>query len=90
MVVLKQHQIFFDFLRFCIFIPGLLVILISGWKVEINGSSPLSALSHLMKRRVITTSSSHRIRVWRWKCIIGLASCCASGITESFRNAMGG
>lgn len=42
---------------------------VSGWKVEINGSSPLSALSRLLKRRAITTSSSHRIRVWRWKCI---------------------
>lgn len=51
-------------------------------------SFPLSALSRLMKRRAITTSSSHRIRVWRWKCIVGLASCCASGITESFRNTM--
>ena len=55
-------------------------------KVEINGLSPLYALSRLMKRRAITTSSSHRIRVWRWKCIIGLSSSCASGITESFRN----
>ena len=49
-----------------------------------------AALSRLMKRRAITTSSSHRIRVWRLKCIIGLASCCASGITESFRNTMRG
>ena len=49
-----------------------------GWKVEINGLSPLSALSRHMKRHAITTLSSHRIRVWRWKCIIGLASYCAS------------
>ena len=34
-----------------------MVILISGWKVEINELSPLSALSLLMKRRAITTSS---------------------------------
>ena len=40
--------------------------LISGWKVEINGLSPLSALSRLMKRRAITTSSFHRIRVWKF------------------------
>ena len=66
------------------------MILISGWKGKTNESSPLSALSRLMKRRAITTSSSHRIRVWRLKCIIGLASCCASGITESFRNIIEG
>ena len=65
--------------------PGDIDIWVEG---ATNGSSPLSALSRLMKRRAITTSNSHRIRVWRWKCIIGLASCCASGITESFRNIM--
>ncbi|CUQ57225.1 Uncharacterised protein [Segatella copri] len=65
-------------------------LLISGWKGEINELSPLYALSRLMKRRAITTSSSHRIRVWRWKCIIDLAFCCASGITENFRNIMRG
>ena len=32
----------------------------------------------------------HRIRVWRLKCIIALASCSAFGITESFRNTMRG
>ena len=65
-----------------------LVTLTSGWKGATSGSSPLSALSLLMKRRAITISSSHRIRVLRWKCIIALASCCASGITESFRIIM--
>jgi len=68
--------------------PGDIDIWVGG--VEINGSSPLSALSLLMKRHAITTSSSLRIREWRWKCIIGLASYCASGITESFRNIMRG
>lgn len=67
--------------------PGDIDIWVEGGD---KGSSPLSALSRLMKRRAITTSSSHRIRVWRLKCIIGLASCCASGITESFRNIMKG
>ena len=67
--------------------PGDIDIWVEGGDKRL---SPLSALSRLMKRRAITTSSSHRIRVLRWKCIIGLASCCASGITESFRNIMKG
>lgn len=86
----KQHQIFFDFLRFCILITGLLVILISGWKGATNGLSLLFALSRLMKRRAITTLNSHRIREWRLKCIIGLAFCYVSGITADFRNIMRG
>ena len=67
--------------------PGDIDIWVEG---KTNVSSPLSALSRLMKRRAITISSSHRIRVWRLKCIIGLAFCCASAITENFRNIMRG
>lgn len=44
MIVSKQHQIFLDFLRFCILIPGLLVILAIMYMMQEVFGIPASRL----------------------------------------------